>query len=517
MIRIKFAFILPCIAFWIGGAVTPRAQAAGPNIVIVLADDLGYGDVRCVNPQGRIATPQFDRLAARGMLFTDAHSGSAVCSPSRYGLLTGRYCWRTSLASGVLNGYSPRLIEPGRLTLPRMLKDRGYRTACVGKWHLGVDWPLKNGGIAHDDKDAWRVDYSRPYANGPNTVGFDEFFGISASLDMPPYVFLENDHATAIPTVEKKWIRSGPAAKDFEAVDVLPRLTERAVAFIERHAPRARAGTPFFLYLAFSAPHTPIEPAASWRGRSGISPYADFVMQTDDAVGQVMRALERTGVERNTLVFVTSDNGFSPMAGLPALKDHGHDPSAGLRGYKADIYEGGHRVPLLVRWPGHVSPGTTSDQLVGLSDLMATCAEVLGVTLPPDAAEDSVSFLPVLRGGTSNRLRSNLVLHSAYGSFAIRQGRWKLALCPGSGGWSFPRPKADDVSGLPDVQLFDLTADRGEKSNAVADHPEIVARLSATLDSLVANGRSTAGPPQKNAREIDVRQGVKQARETPRK
>ena len=333
--------------------------------MIVLADDLGYGDVHCFNPRGQIATPNIDRLATKGMFFTDAHSGSAVCSPTRYGLLTGRYAWRTTLASGVLNGYSPRLIEPGRLTLPQMLKNQGYRTVCIGKWHLGVDWQRKDGGIAQGDNDAWKVDYTRPFANGPNSVGFDEFFGISASLDMPPYVFLENDHATEIPTVEKTWIRTGPATRDFEAIDVLPRLTERAVAFIECQAPRSRAGTPFFLYLAFSAPHTPIVPMKPWHGRSLINPYADFVMQTDDAVGQVLNALERTGLTGDTMIFVTSDNGCSPMADLDTLRAHGHDPSAGLRGYKADIYEGGHRIPLLVRWPGQFAPELPATSLSG--------------------------------------------------------------------------------------------------------------------------------------------------------
>ncbi|MGC8642813.1 MAG: sulfatase family protein [Isosphaeraceae bacterium] len=490
----------------------PRGLAARPNIVIVLADDMGWGDAHCLNAKGQIATPRIDRLATQGMLFTDAHSGSAVCTPTRYGVLTGRYAWRSRLASGVLNGYSPRLIEPGRLTLPQLLKNQGYRTACIGKWHLGLNWQLKEGGIAQGDQDAWKVDYARPYKSGPNSVGFDEFLGISASLDIPPYVFLENDHATEIPTVEKKWIRTGPAARDFEAQGVLPRLTERAVAFIERQAPRFRGGTPFFLYLAFSAPHTPIVPTKAWQGRSRINPYADFVMQTDAAVGQVIDALEKNGLASDTLLFVTSDNGCSPMADLATLKAHSHDPSAGFRGYKADIYEGGHRIPLLVRWPGHVLPGTMSDQLVGLTDLMATCAGAVGTTLPDDAAEDSVSFLPVLRGQQGSRLRESLVNHSINGSFAIRQGRWKLALCPGSGGWSFPRPGIDDVSGLPDVQLFDLAADRAETTNVQADHPEVVARLSAVLDDLVARGRSTPGPERKNARQIDVREGIRLAR-----
>ncbi len=480
---------------------------ARPNIVVILADDLGYGDVHCLNPKGKIATPQLDRLAASGMTFKDAHSGSSVCSPTRYGLLTGRYSWRTVMKSGVLNGYSPRLIEPGRLTLPALLKTKGYRTACFGKWHLGLDWPLKDGGIARGDADARKVDYARPFANGPLTVGFDEFYGISASLDMPPYVFLKNDRAVALPTAEKTWIRTGPADPSFEAVDVLPTLRDQAIAFIERQAAPSRAGSPFFLYLPLAAPHTPIVPTKEWQGRSGLTPYADFVMQVDDAVGQVVTALERNGVADNTLVLLTSDNGCAPMAGFDDLKKLGHDPSAGFRGHKADVYEGGHRMPFFVRWPGRIKPGTTSDQIIGHMDMIATFAELVGAALPETAGEDSVSFLPALLGRGGGPLREALVNHSANGAFAIRQGRWKLALCPGSGGWSFPRPGRDDTSQLPRVQLFDLAADRSETTNLEAKEHEVVARLTKLLERYAADGRSTPGALQKNAGTIDVHLG----------
>lgn len=226
-----------------------------PNVVYILADDLGYGDVKCLNPGGKIATPNLDLLASQGMTFTDAHSGSSVCTPTRYGILTGRYAWRSTLKRGVLGGYSPRLIEDGRLTVPALLKKHGYHTACVGKWHLGMDFPLKDGGVAKDYPDAWKVDYAKPIANGPRSVGFDRYFGISASLDMPPYVFIENDRFQGVPTVEKKWIRSGPATREFEAIDVLPRLTEKATTYVRE---RAKAGAPFFLYLPLTSPHTPI-------------------------------------------------------------------------------------------------------------------------------------------------------------------------------------------------------------------------------------------------------------------
>jgi arylsulfatase A-like enzyme len=494
------AFVL---ALWIAGFAwprpTPAAAANRPNIVYILADDLGYGDVKCLNPNGKIATPNLDRLAAQGMIFTDAHSGSAVCTPTRYGILTGRYSWRSRLQSGVLGGYSRRLIEPGRLTVPALLRQHNYATGCIGKWHLGMDWPLKEGGFADDYPDAWQVDYSRPIQNGPVTAGFDFFFGISASLDMPPYVFVEHDRSTALPTVEKTWIRKGPASVDFEATDVLPTLTRKAVEFIERRAADAQAAKPFFLYLPLNSPHTPIVPTAEWTNRSGLNPYADFVMQTDWAVGRVMEVLERRHLATNTLFLFTSDNGCSPQADMKSLIAMGHQPSHHFRGTKADIFEGGHRIPFMVRWPGRVKPGSTSDQLLCLTDFMATCAEMLGTKLPEDAGEDSVSFLPVLLGRADRPLREAVVHHSVNGSFAIRQGDWKLALCPDSGGWSAPRPGTEAAKKLPAVQLYNVREDIGESRNLQDQQPEIVARLTRLLEEYIANGRSIPGKPQTNA------------------
>ena len=490
-----------------------------PNIVFILCDDLGYGDVKCNNPQGKIATPNFDRLAAAGIRFTDAHTTSSVCTPTRYSVLTGRYNWRSRLQTHVLGGLSPRLIEPGRLTVAELLRRQGYHTAAVGKWHLGMDWPRKPGTPAFDDRiergpEGWNVDYARPIANGPNSVGFDEFFGIAASLDMVPYTFIENDRVTSVPTVDKAFLmmfgkdkrvtRRGPGAADFEAVDVLPTLTRKAVETISRRAADARAGKPFFLYLPLNAPHTPIVPTPEWRGRSGLNPYADFVMQTDACIGQVVRALDERGLADNTLLVVTSDNGCSPEADFSALVAKGHNPSSILRGHKADIWEGGHRVPMVVRWPGKARPGSTSGELVSLVDFMATCAEILGVKLPDNAAEDSVSFLPALLGKSAKPLREALVHHSIDGKFSIRQGRWKLELCPGSGGWSRPRDGEAVKQGLPRVQLYDMTADVGERANLQAAHPEVVQRLTALLEQYVANGRSTPGKAQKNDVPVDL-------------
>jgi arylsulfatase A-like enzyme len=493
------------------------AAAAGrdlgrPNLVLILADDLGYGDVRCLNREGKIPTPNLDRLATEGMVFTDAHSSSAVCSPTRYSLLTGRYSWRSRLQQGVLGGFSRWLIAPERLTLPEMLRRQGYHTACIGKWHLGMDWPLRGGGYAADYPDGWKVDYAQPIQNGPNTVGFAYFFGIAASLDMPPFVFIENDRVTAVPTVEKQWIRKGPAATSFEAVDVLPRLIAEAERYLAERAGSGPTRQPFFLYLPLNAPHTPIEPTAPWRGQSGLNAYGDFVMQTDAAVGQVLAALERHGLSQDTLVLVTSDNGCSPGADLAELAAKGHRPSHVFRGAKADIFEGGHRVPFLARWPGRTAAGSTCDHVVGLIDVMASCADLLGLKLPENAAEDSVSFLPALLGQATKPARDTLVHHSVNGSFAIRQGQWKLALCPDSGGWSAPRPGQPEAATLPPAQLYDLDRDLGERENLYAQRADVVAQLTRQLEREVLAGRSTPGTPQRNDGEIRLRRPATRAR-----
>ncbi|HWB11976.1 MAG TPA: arylsulfatase [Pirellulales bacterium] len=487
-------------------------DAKRPNLVLILADDLGYGDVQCLNPDGKIATPHIDRLAAEGMVFTDAHSGSAVCTPTRYGLLTGRYAWRSRLKQSVLWGYSRPLIEPGRLTIAQLAKQSGYVTGCVGKWHLGMNLPLKGGGIADDEGQfikgyvqAWDVDYSGKISRGPNALGFDYYFGIDASLDMPPFVFVENDRFTAVPTKEKQIVRPGPAAEDFEGVKVLPTLTEKAIAFIKSHATEARGGKPLFLYFPLTAPHDPIAPTKAWRGQSRINPYADFVMQIDDTVGRVVEALKNGGIADNTLLIVTSDNGCSPVADFATLAAKGHHPSYIFRGAKADIFEGGHRVPFIVRWPGKVEAGTTSDQLVCLTDLMATFASIVGAKFPENAAEDSVSILPALLGETRKPLREAIVHHSINGSFAVRQGNWKLALCRDSGGWSAPLPGSKQSAGLPDVQLYDLAADVGERKNLYREHPEVVERLTSLLERYVADGRSTPGAKQANTTPVRIR------------
>jgi len=474
-----------------------------PNLIYILADDMGYGDLSCLNPESKWRTPHLDRLAAGGMCFTDAHSSSAVCTPSRYSILTGRYNWRSTLKHGVTWGYSPHLIEDGRMTVASLLRQRGYHTAAIGKWHLGWDW-------AKNRPEPDNVDYDKPIRSGPCSFGFDDFFGISASLDMPPYVYVENDRVTAMPDrqdpgcdlpgkrlpgdVGFRFWRPGPCAPDFRHEEVLPTLTRRAEEFIATQS----AAQPFFLYFSLPAPHTPILPTAEFQGRSGANPYGDFCLMVDNVVGRVMAAVERAGLTDDTLIIFTSDNGCSPSADFPGLAKLGHHPSYLFRGHKADIYDGGHRIPLLIRWPARIPAGRACEDTVCLVDLLATMAEVAGVAVPDEAGEDSVSNLPLwLEQPGAAPVREATVHHSIDGSFAIRQGRWKLELCAGSGGWSWPRPGAE-CEGLPPLQLYDLHADVGERRNVQEQNPEVVAHLTALLARYVRTGRSTPGAPQPN-------------------
>ncbi len=469
-----------------------------PNLVYILADDMGYGDVSCLNASSKIHTRHLDRMAAGGMVFEDAHATSAVCSPSRYGILTGRDNWRSSLKRGVLQGWSRHLIEPGRMTVASLLKDHGYHTAFIGKWHLGWDWATTDGEPAHEGN----VDFTKPVANGPNCYGFDYSYGHCGSLDMAPYVYVENgditaqpDRITANPDSFAMW-RKGPTGADFQHEDVLPNFTRRGVKYIEE---RAATGQPFFLYLPIPAPHTPILPTPEFLGKSGTNVYGDFCLQVDDTVGQIMAALERAGVADNTILIFTADNGCSPRADFEGLAELGHNPSHVFRGHKADIYEGGHRIPLIVRWPEAIQPGSVCRETTCLVDLLATCADIVGAELPENAGEDSVSNLPVWQGESlDTSLREATVHHSVNGSFSIRKGRWKLEMCPGSGGWSSPRPGAE-CEGLPPIQLYDLDADVGERRNVQDEHPEVVEKLEALLTRYVADGRSTPGEKQDNA------------------
>ncbi|MBN8247531.1 MAG: arylsulfatase [Verrucomicrobia bacterium] len=460
-------------------------QASRPNLVIVLADDLGWGDLGCYNPDSKIPTPNLDRLAAQGLRFTDAHSPSAVCTPTRYGLLTGRYAWRSRLRSGVLWGYSPPLMEPDRLTLGSHLQSAGYATACIGKWHLGLGWPTR-GKVSFGDgstpgADPAQVDYTRPFDSGPHTLGFGVSFILPASLDMDPYLFVADGRVVVAPSGRVAASRSqrqggagfwreGPAAPGFTHEGVESQLLEQAEAFLRRQRPER----PFLLYLPLASPHDPWVPRPEFRGRSRAGVRGDFVAQMDHTVGRLLATLDATGLAGRTLVVFTSDNGAH---WLPSeVAQTGHHANGPWRGMKSDAFEGGHRVPFLVRWPGVVTPGTTSDALVGLNDLAATAAEIVGAPLPAGAAGDSVSFLPILRGQTPT-VRDSLVLHSIQGTFVLRQGPWKLIEGPGSGGWS----PADTNAA---VQLYHLGQDPGETRNRASTEPERVADLRARLSRI---------------------------------
>lgn len=496
--------LLLLLLFW-AGSLPLQAQnkpSESPNIIYILADDLGYGDLSCYNENSKLQTPNIDKLSKVGMLFTDAHTSSAVCTPTRYSILTGRYNWRSKLKKGVLSGYSKALIEPQRLTVGGLLQESGYHTAFVGKWHLGWDWAFTGEA---DDKDNLNsrpsVDFSRAVINGPKEKGFSYSYGFSGSLDMPPYVYVENGFSTSIPenmTVNvdgKGFWRNGLTGSDFQHVNVLPHLTDKAVQYIDE---QAGGDSPFFLYFALPAPHTPILPTTEFLGKSNTNFYGDFVLQVDDVVGQIVEALEKNGITGETMVIFTSDNGCSPMANFSELEKIGHNPSYIFRGHKADIYEGGHRVPFIVSWPNKINSSSHSDEILCTTDFMATAAELVGYQLPANAAEDSYSFLSVLTGTELQApLREATIHHSIDGRFAIRQGDWKLILWPGSGGWTQPRTP-EELSGLPPMQLYNLKLDPSESENVIVAHSGRAQEMKTLLSQYVINGRSTAGPTQQN-------------------
>lgn len=493
-----------CVALAFACLAPARAaEQTKPNIVYILADDLGYGDVGCYNPASKIPTPNIDRLAREGARFTDAHAPSAVCTPTRYALLTGRYAWRTRLQRNVLGPFSQPLIGEKQLTVPAMLRAQGYATACIGKWHLGWGW-AKPG-------DGGNRDFTKPIPEGPTTRGFDLYFGTDVP-NYPPYCFLENDRTVGIPSADAPVGRdsfniAGPMLPGWKLVDVLPGLEKQAVEYV---AKAAKSDKPFFLYLPLTSPHYPVVPAAEFKGKSKAGDFGDFVVQTDHVVGAVLDALKKTGVAEKTLVILTSDNGpeitgeVQPGA-YDRLKDFGHASMGPLRGAKRDAWEGGHRVPFIARWPGKIKAGTECDETVCNVDLMATLAALLDVKLPADAGADSVNVLPALLGEKRKRpLREATVHHSGQGKFAIRKGNWVLIFAPtgddnrkqGEPDWfRMDRGyRAHTEAG----ELFDLLTDPTQKDNLYAAKPETVKELSALMERYVTEGRSTAGPKQMN-------------------
>lgn len=492
-------------------------SAEKPNIVVVLADDMGWGDPQCYQADSKIPTPAIDRLAKEGIRFTDAHTPSSVCTPTRYTLLTGRYSWRTRLKTGVLDGFEPPLIAENEDTLGTLLKRAGYQTHCIGKWHLGMEWATKDGGTMpiREEGERFRqgtdVDFTKPFQNGPTGRGFDTYFGISASLDMSPYLFLRGERVAAIPTIETEENRdglfmnqvAGVSTEDFELEEVLPSIARETSDVIHE---AVRQEGPFFCYVPFTSPHLPIVPTEDVSGKSDAGRYGDFVVETDMALNKILQALDDTGVADNTLVLFTSDNGglfhwwdfrAADDGGAPPKstrgeqnRQFGHQSNADWRGTKADIWEGGHRVPFLIRWPEKVKGGQVCDSLVELTDMFATVSEIVGEPAKSTSGMDSFSMMPIFDGDLSAKTRPFAVHHSVHGMFAVREGDWKMIEGRGSGGFTKPnRFKENEPPG----QLYDLARDPQETTNLYTEKPEVVARMQDLLDTIRDSSGSEVG------------------------
>ena len=506
-------FILAALAW----AVPLHAADRQPNLLMILADDLGYGDVTCYNDRAKAPTPNLDRLAREGMRFTDAHSPATVCTPSRYSLMTGQMAFRVPNGGRVFEGVvGPSLIVPGRLTLPAMLRANGYATACVGKWHIGLTFfdkdgqPIRSGGV----EAVQRVDFSHRIEGGPIDHGFDRFFGTACCPTTDwLYAFIEGDRVPVPPSgkLNKTPLPKHPYANDcragliatnfpMEEIDLV--FLRKSREFLESHV-RSAPGQPFFLYHAAQAVHLPSFPADQFKDKTKAGPHGDFIHELDYVVGELLATLDKLGVADNTLVIFTSNNGPETTSVIHMRADYGHDGARPWRGMKRDDWEGGHRVPFLVRWPGKVKPCTTNAQLTSLTDVMATVAAIIGSDLPKDAAEDSFNLLPALLSKDSGPLRPYL-LQQAFGgarTLSIRRGHWKYLDHAGSGGNRYednfelkPFMFPDTAPGAPG-QLYDLGADPGETKNLYFERPEIVKELKALLDQSKASGRSRPERP----------------------
>lgn len=466
-------------------------SAARPNILLINFDDLGFGDVSALNPASKVQTPRIDGLACDGLTLTDAHSSSAVCTPSRYSLLTGEYNWRTRLRSGVLWGYSPPLIKPGQSTVASVLKAAGYRTGCFGKWHLGLGWDYAEGFTPNDrlEQQTPPINFETPLDSGPHTLGFDRSFILPASLDMPPYCYVKDGRVIDPPseTISTSarpaaW-RGGAIAAGFDHRECLHTFTRHAEAFIDDHA-AAKTDTPFFLYFPAPSPHTPHTPRPEFVGQSDLGPYGDLIAESDWSVGRLLDALDRHGLTEDTVVIVTSDNGAHCKGDeMDFLREYGHRSNYIYRGQKSDAWDGGHRVPMIVRWSNGIASGETYGGVVSQLDVLATTAELAGASVPRDQADDSMSLVPLFTPGTRKEYgRVDCVHHSVTGQFAIREERWKLICCPGSGGWSQPDkfvPRDE-----PRQQLYDMAHDPSEKYNVITEHADEAARLRHRLDEI---------------------------------
>lgn len=482
MTNTRTVLLMLCLVGVSSRSTQQQLAASGhPNIVVILADDMGYGDVGCNNPESKIETPNIDRIASEGLRFTDAHSPASWCTPTRYGLLTGRYPWRTSL-----NWRNSPVIEEGRLTLPAMLAEHGYQTAMVGKWHLGFN--------VNDLADV--------HQGGPIDRGFASWFGIPASLDIPPYYYIEGNRAVTPPTdsigdmntegwspIQGAFWRAGGLAPGFKHVECLPTLTERAEREILTHG-KSHSDKPLFLYLALPAPHTPWVPTPEFAGKSKVPLYGDFVMQVDATVGRVLAALDKANMAADTLVVYTSDNG--PVWYEEDEAKYGHRCTSIYRGMKGDAWEGGHRMPFVMRWPARIIGGQTMNQLACHTDLFATCASIVGHKLPKDAAEDSFDLSSIITGdeNEASQRRETLILNSTGDLLNIRKGPWKLIPFRGSGGFSKPKLIREIPDGEPQGQLYNLADDPSETKNLYAERPEIVKQLKALVDQSRTSGRT---------------------------
>jgi arylsulfatase A len=496
------------------------APPSKPNIIVILADDLGYGDVSCYNPQSKVPTPHIDRLAREGMRFTDAHSPSTVCTPTGYSLITGQMAFRVPRGGLVFTGVGgPSLIAPERLTLPAMLRANGYTTACVGKWHVGLTFfdkngqPIRSNGVAA----VQRVDFSRRIEGGPLDHGFDRFFGTACCPTTDwLYAFIEGDRIPVPPAgkIDKKPLSKHPYANDcrdgviapnfpMEEIDLV--FLKESRDFLESHV-RSASDKPFFLYHAAQSVHLPSFPADQFKGKTKAGPHGDFIHELDCVVGELLVMLDKLGVADNTLVIFTSDNGPETTSVVHMRADYGHDGARPWRGMKRDQWEGGHRVPFLVRWPGKVKPGTTSAQLTSLTDVMATVAAIIGAELPNDAAEDSFNMLPALLGKDGGPIRPYLLQQAFGGSrtLSIRRGNWKYLDHTGSGGNRYDNDPGLKSFILPDTapnapgQLYNLEADPGETRNFYFDQPQIVKELKTLLEQSKESGRSRPERPSSN-------------------
>ncbi|GJM30416.1 MAG: arylsulfatase [Cyclobacteriaceae bacterium] len=486
-----------------------KPPVSNPNIIVILADDFGVGDIQAHYPDNKILTPNLDRLVAEGMSFNDAHSSSAVCSPTRYSLLTGRYAWRTPLQEWVLASYEPPLIQPERITLPEMLKNQGYNTACIGKWHLGWNWPGPQQSQRIEEKNALKNldwDFTQPITGGPIEHGFDYYFGTHVP-NFAPFTFIENDRVVELPTeryryephpdhvVMPRGFEGTPMAPGWKFERILPEITERAANYVKE---QSKTSEPFFLYFSMTSPHEPVVPSENFAGKSGIAPIADFVMETDWSVGRIMQAVEDAGISENTIILFTADNGHSHYTGWDELVAAGHMPSGQFRGHKGDIWEGGHRVPLVVKWPGKVTPSSTSDQLVCLTDVYETCYQLTtGLSVPKGQGEDSFSFLDILLNNEDHSSRQDLVSHSVHGEFAYRRDGWKIV-------YRMPAETLQESRGRPaKVELYHLGQDIAEQFDSTRFHPQVVARLTDEMSSLVNRGSSQPGDLQANDVTVD--------------